>query len=58
MCASHTVINKKNLYFLIIQKKATTYLIERCCDFKLLEEKCQEFMNGNLIMENEILYTY
>lgn len=53
-------INKraKNLYFLIIQKKATNYLIERCCDFKLLEKKCQEFMNGNLIMEDEILYTY
>lgn len=53
-------INKraKNLYFLIIQKKATNCLIERCCDFKLLEKKCQEFMNGNLIMEDEILYTY
>ena len=48
----------KNLYFLIIKKKATDYLIERCCNFKLLEEKCCEYMNGNSLMEDEVLYIY
>ena len=46
----------KNLYYLVIQKKATEKLIERCCDFKLLEQKCQEFMDNNNIKEDEILY--
>lgn len=48
----------KNLYYLVLQKKATKQLINRCCDFKLLEEKCQEFMNENNINEEEILYSY
>lgn len=38
----------KNLYYLVIQKNAQQDLINRCCDFKLLEEKYQEFMNNNL----------
>lgn len=46
----------KNLYYLVVQKKATEKLIERCCDFKLLEEKCQEYMINNNIKEDEILY--
>lgn len=46
----------KNLYYLVVEKKATEKLIERCCDFKLLEEKCQEYMDKNNIMEEEILY--
>lgn len=39
----------KNLYYLVIQKKATNDLIERCCNFKLLEEKCQEFIENRKI---------
>ena len=35
---------------------ATEKLIERCCNFKLLEQKCQEFMDNNNIKEDEILY--
>lgn len=46
----------KNLYYLVVEKKATEKLIERCCNFKLLEEKCQEYMDKNNIMEEEILY--
>lgn len=46
----------KNLYYLVLQKKATENLINRCCDFKLLEKKCQEFMEKNNIKEEEILY--
>lgn len=39
----------KNLYYLVIQKKATNDLIERCCNFRLLEEKCQEFIESRKI---------
>ncbi len=39
----------KNLYYLVIQKKTTNDLIERCCDFKLLEKKCQEFIESRKI---------
>ena len=48
----------KNLYYLVLQKKATQQLINRCCDFKLLERKCQEFMDENNISEEEIWYSY
>ena len=46
----------RNLYYLITKKKGTDKLIERCCDFKLLEQKCQEYMEKNGIREEEILY--
>lgn len=36
----------KSLYYLVTQRKATNDLIERCCNFKLLEEKCQEFIEN------------
>lgn len=48
----------KNLYYLVIHKKAEKKLIQRCCDFKLLEQKCQEYMDKNNIKEDEILYKY
>lgn len=48
----------RNLYYLVVEKKATKELIDRCCDFKLLERKCTEFMNLNSIKEEEILYIY
>ena len=51
-------INNKarNLYYLITENKATTRLLKRCCDFKLLEQKCREYMEINSIREEEILY--
>ena len=39
----------RNLYYLVIQGKANTDLIERCCNFRLLEEKCQEFIDNRKI---------
>ena len=48
----------KNLYYLVTEKKANKELIDRCCDFRLLEQKCQEFMEKNGIKEEEILYSY
>ena len=48
----------RNLYYLVTQNKATKQLIDRCCDFKLLEKKCQEYMNKNYISEDEILYCF
>lgn len=48
----------KNLYYLVNEKKATEKLIQRCCNFKLLEQKCQELMEQNNIMEEEILYGF
>lgn len=48
----------RNLYYLVIQNKATDSLKQRCCDFRLLEYRCQEFMKENFINEDEILYFY
>lgn len=48
----------KNLYYLVLQKKATENLINRCCNFRLLEQKCQEFMENNNIKEEEIMYKF
>lgn len=48
----------RNLYYLVLENKATKDLISRCCDFKLLEIKCQEYMDLNNIKEEEILYIY
>lgn len=48
----------RNLYYLVVEKKATKDLIDRCCDFKLLERKCTEYMDLNSIKEEEILYIY
>jgi len=46
----------KELYYLVTTKAATKDLIDRCCDFKLLEKKCAEYMYENEIHEDEILY--
>lgn len=48
----------RNLYYLVTQNKAGQKLIDRCCDFRLLEYRCQEFMDKNYINEDEILYFY
>ena len=48
----------RNLYYLIINGNVTKKLEERCCDFRLLEQKCDEFMKENNIKEEEILYMY
>ena len=48
----------RNLYYLIVENKANKGLISRCCNFKLLEYKCQEYMIINNIREEEILYCF
>ena len=48
----------RNLYYLILNEHATEQLVKRCCDFKLLERKCDEFMKENNLREEEILYQY
>ena len=48
----------KNLYYLVVEKKANEELISRCCDFKLIEQKCQEYMDKHHIREEELLYTF
>ena len=48
----------RNLYYLILNKHATEELVNRCCDFRLLERKCDEFMRENQLQEEEILYQY
>ncbi len=53
------ITNKaRNLYFLITQTKVEESLKNRCCNFKLLEEKCDEYMRMHYIAEEEILYIY
>ncbi len=47
-----------NLYRSIVFNNATDKLKERCCDFKLLEEKCYEYMNANSLKEEEVIYKY
>ena len=48
----------RNLYYLILNQHATEQLENRCCDFRLLERKCNEFMKENNLREEEILYYY
>lgn len=48
----------KNLYYLISNNHANIELVKRCCDFKLLEKKCDDYMIENNINEEEILYCY
>ena len=48
----------RNLYYLILNKHATAQLENRCCDFRLLERKCDEYMKENNLREEEILYYY
>ena len=48
----------RNLYYLILNGNATKQLQDRCCDFKLLEKKCDDYMVENKLNEEEILYCY
>ena len=48
----------RNLYYLIINKRAEEKVVNRCCNFKLLEDKCEEYMIRNNINEDEILYIF
>ena len=48
----------RNLYYLIAKGNVTKELESRCCNFKLLERKCDDFMRENNIKEEEILYMY
>lgn len=46
----------RNLYYLILNGHTTEQLLKRCCDFRLLERKCDDFMRENEVNEEEILY--
>ena len=48
----------RNLYYLILHNHTTKDLLMRCCDFRLLERKCDDFMKENELNEEEILYFY
>lgn len=47
----------EKLYYLICySNKANIMLRNRCCDFRLLERKCIEYMKENTLREEEFLY--
>lgn len=48
----------RNLYYLILNGHTTTQLLNRCCNFRLLERKCDEFMKEHEVKEEELLYCY
>jgi len=48
----------RNLYYLISNGHTTKELLRRCCDFRLLERKCDDYMIENEVNEEEILYCY
>ncbi len=48
----------RNLYYLILFNHAQEQLIQRCCNFKLLEQKCNDFMKENNVKEQEIFYSF
>lgn len=48
----------RNLYYLISNGHANKELLNRCCNFKLLEKKCEDYMEINNVNEQEILYCY
>lgn len=48
----------RNLYYLIYNNTANKELVERCCNFRILEKKCDDYMIENNINEEEILYCY
>lgn len=48
----------RNLYHGVTTNAVTEELKIRCCNFKLLEKKCYEYMSINNIMEEELEYMY
>lgn len=47
----------KELYSTICYSNTqNTLLRNRCCDFKLLERKCRDYMKQNMLQEEEFLY--
>lgn len=48
----------RNLYYLILNHHTTEALLKRCCDFRLLERRCEDFMREHQVKEEEILYCY
>lgn len=48
----------RNLYYLISNGHTTKELLRRCCDFRLLERKCDDFMREYEVKEEEVLYCY
>mgnify|MGYP000479454976 CR=1 FL=1 len=48
-----------DLYYLIIDKQANERLQQRCCNFKILEEKYTDYIEkSNYLRETEIVYYY
>lgn len=47
---------EKLYYLLCYSQKPNIQLHSRCCNFKLLEKKCIEFMKENTLREEEFLY--
>ena len=48
----------RNLYYLVLYKHTTQALLNRCCDFRLLERVCDAYMKENNLNEEEVLYCY
>ena len=48
----------RNLYYLVLNGHTTEELLRRCCNFRLLEKKCDDFMRENGVNEEEILYYF
>lgn len=48
----------RNLYYIISNGKANKDLQDRCCNFKLLEKRCDDYMRENNVNEEEILYCF
>ena len=48
----------RNLYYLVLNGHTTEELLRRCCNFRLLEKKCDDFMRENGVNEEEILYCF
>lgn len=48
----------RNLYYLILNGHTTKELVDRCCNFRLLEQKCDDFIQEHGVNEEEVLYCY
>lgn len=48
----------RNLYYIISNGHANKDLQDRCCNFKLLEKRCDDYMKENNVNEEEILYCF
>lgn len=55
--SSKVILKAEKLYNSVCYSdKENSLLKKRCCDFKLLERKCIEFMKENTLREEEFIY--